>query len=74
MNQDADNDCTNGSLGYSEMLKALVMYWGTVMDITQRQEHGSQREGGELTWEDARRVVFQTAVVMFEVDHALSKR
>jgi hypothetical protein len=58
----------------SEMLQALVAYWATVMNIIQRQEHGSQREGGELTWEDARRVVFQTAVVMFEVDRAVRKQ
>jgi hypothetical protein len=58
----------------SEMLQALVAYWGAVMNSIQRQEHGSQREGGELTWEDARRVVFQTAVVMFEVHRALRKQ
>jgi hypothetical protein len=38
----------------------------------QRQEHGAQKEGRPLVWEDGRRVVFQTAIVMFELDRALS--
>jgi hypothetical protein len=62
-------------LGQTERkwLDALLPYWGAVSDLIQRQEHGAQREGGTLTWEDARRVVFQTANVMFEVDGALSR-
>jgi hypothetical protein len=48
------------------------VYWGTVNDLIQRQEHGAQREGGALAWEDGRRVVFQTAIVMFEIDRSLS--
>lgn len=53
-------------------LDALLAYWGTVSDLVQRQEHGAQKEGRPLVWEDGRRVVFQTAIVMFEVDRALS--
>jgi hypothetical protein len=49
------------------MLKALLAYWGTVNDLVQRQEHGGQKEREPLKWEDGRRVVFQTAVVMFEI-------
>jgi hypothetical protein len=52
-------------------LDALLPYWGTVTDLVQRQEHGAQKEGRPLVWEDGRRVVFQTAVVMFEVDRVL---
>ena len=48
-------------------LDALLCYWGTVNDLVQRQEHGGVKEGEPLKWEDARRVVFQTAIVMFEV-------
>lgn len=55
----------------SDFLDALLAYWGTVSDLVQRQEHGAQREGEPLEWEDARRIVFQTAVVMFEIDRAL---
>lgn len=53
-------------------LKALLGYWGTVSDLVQRQEHGAQKDGHALIWEDGRRVVFQTAVVMFEIDRTLS--
>ncbi len=49
-----------------DFLEALLAYWGKVNDLIQRQEHGSQREGEQLVWEDARRVVFQTMVVIFE--------
>lgn len=54
-------------------LDALLPYWGTVSDLIQRQEHGGQKEGEPLNWEDARRVVFQTMIVMYEIDNALSK-
>ena len=54
------------------MLQALLTYWGTVSDLVQRQEHGAQKEGEALMWEDARRVVFQTAVVMFEIARAVA--
>jgi hypothetical protein len=52
------------------LLDALVRYWGTVSDVVQRQEHGDQRSD-PLVWEDARRVVFQTAQVMFELSKSL---
>ncbi len=53
-------------------LDALLGYWGSVNDLAQRQEHGAQKEGGPLRWEDARRVVFQTLLVMYEIDRAVS--
>jgi hypothetical protein len=52
-------------------LSALVAYWGTVSDLVQRQEHGAQREGEPLVWEDARCIVFQTCIVMFEVSRGV---
>lgn len=55
----------------SAFLVALLTYWGTVIDLVQRQEHGAQKEGESLTWEDARRVIFQTAIVMFEIARAV---
>jgi hypothetical protein len=58
--------------GLASFLDALVAYWGTVSDLVQRQEHGSQKEGGELTWDDARRVLLYTAMVMSECDRVLS--
>ena len=52
---------------HKEFLDALLKYWGTVSDLVQRQEHAAAREHQALTWEDTRRVVFQTAIVMFEI-------
>jgi hypothetical protein len=52
-------------------LDALLVYWGTLSDLVQRQEHAAQKEGRPLVWEDGRRVVFQTANVMFEIDRTL---
>ncbi|MFA5629719.1 MAG: hypothetical protein WC958_05700 [Dehalococcoidales bacterium] len=54
-----------------EVLNALIAYWGTTSDLIQRQVHGGNREGEPLAWEDARCVVFQTMVLMFEVDRVL---
>jgi hypothetical protein len=60
-----------GSRQDTSFAEALLAYFGTVSDLVQRQEHGAQREGAPLRWEDARRVVFQTAMVMLELDRAL---
>jgi hypothetical protein len=51
----------------SEFYAALVKYWSSVYDLSQRQAKNAVREGEELTPDDARRVVFQTAVVMHEL-------
>lgn len=55
-----------------QFLEQLLCYWRSVSNLVQRQEHGGQRNGASITWEDARRVVFQTCIVMYEVDHSLS--
>jgi hypothetical protein len=60
--------------GVADSLDALISSWGTTSDLVQRQEHGAQKEGTPLVWMDARRVVFHTGVVMFELDATLSKR
>ena len=62
-----------GKLGSTEkpFLDALVAYWGTLSDLIQRQEHGALREGDALVWEDGRRVVFQTCVLIYELARAL---
>lgn len=57
---------------HAGLLDALVGFWRAVNDIVQRQEHGGQKSGGELTWEDGRRVVLYTALVMGECDRILS--
>lgn len=57
-----------------EFLDALYNYWGALSGgLVQRQEHGGQREKEPLTWEDGRRVVFQAAVVMNELDRSLMR-
>ncbi len=50
-------------------LDALVAYWETVSDLVQRQEHGT-----DLAEEDGRRLVFQTMLVMREIDAALARK
>ena len=50
------------------LLDALVDYWRSVSELVQRQEHGAEKEGESLVWEDGRRVVFQTMVVMYEIE------
>jgi hypothetical protein len=57
----------------SDFLEALLNYWRTVSRLVQRQVHGSQKEDRPLVLEDGRRVVFHTAVVMYEVDRALER-
>ena len=68
-------DKVSGGLGDTEreFLQALLSYWRRLSDLVARQEHDLQKEDGTLLWEDARRVVFQTAVVMFEIDRALER-
>jgi hypothetical protein len=61
------------SNGVRQHLEALLAYWGTVVDLVQRQEHGGQREGDALVWDDARRIIFHTAVVMFEISAVLRR-
>jgi hypothetical protein len=60
-------------LGSTEwrFLDALLAYWGALTDLMQRQAHGALKKGEMLGWEDARRVVFHTAIVMFEIDKAI---
>lgn len=54
------------------LLEAMIDYWNAVSRLIQRQEHGGQKQGDALRWEDGRRVVFQTAVVMFEIDRSVA--
>lgn len=56
----------------SNFLDALFGYWREVVNLAQRQEHGGQKEGEPLVWEDARRVVLHTAVVMVEAARTLN--
>lgn len=53
-------------------LFALYDYWEKISDLIQREEHGAIKEGETLIWEDGRRVIFHTMIVMYELDRALS--
>lgn len=50
--------------------QALKAYWKYVAALTMRQDHRDRREGAGLLPVDGRRVVFHTALAMFEVDRA----
>lgn len=62
-------------LGKTEnfFLEAIYNFWESVSNLIQRQEHGAKKEGEELVWEDGRRVVFQTMVIIYEIDKALKR-
>ena len=49
------------------LVNALLDYWEALVDLGQRQVHGGQKGGEPLLPEDGRRLVFQTAIVMFEI-------
>lgn len=53
------------------LLDAMADYWDALNDLAQRQEHGGQKEGEALNWEDSRRLVFHTVLVMTEIDRTL---
>ena len=50
-----------------DFLDAMLAYWGELTDLVQRQEHSATKEGEVLTTDDSRRVVFHTAIVMYEI-------
>jgi hypothetical protein len=54
--------------GVSAFFDALLVLWGTVSDLAQRQEHGAQKEGTPLGWDDGRLLVFHVMLVMYEID------
>jgi hypothetical protein len=61
-----------GGKTVESFLSALLGYWRAVSDLAQRQEHAARRENETLRVEDARRLVSQTLIVMYEVDRALT--
>ena len=65
-----------GNLGSrrAELIDSLLAYWSAVVDLVQRQEHGADKEGDPLTWEDGRSVVLQTLVTIAEVRVAVAMR
>jgi hypothetical protein len=53
------------------VLDALLTYWGTVADLSQRLEHGGKKEGTPVGAEDARQLVHLAGQVMFELSRTL---
>jgi hypothetical protein len=51
----------------------LIDYWDKLNELIQRQVHDSAREKSELIWEDGRRIVFHTAILMFEIDRITNR-
>lgn len=59
----------------AELLDALLGYWSAAIESVQQLHKASQLEGRRpLSWEDARRAVFQTGLVMYEIDRTLQQR
>lgn len=56
-----------------EFIDVLIDYWDKLIELIQRQEHGSIREKSVLIWEDGRRIVFHTAILMFEIDRIINR-
>jgi hypothetical protein len=54
-----------------ELLEALLEYWRALNDRPRRHAHDAHDVGDELRWEDARRAVVLTALVMVEIDRSL---
>jgi hypothetical protein len=68
-----------------DFLQTLFDYWRVLNDVVERQQdgverqqdgveqlrHGGQEVGEPLRWEDARRVVVLTALLMVEIDRSL---
>lgn len=56
-----------------KLLDALEAYWRAVDGLVQRQVHAAEKGGRPVEWEDARLVVTQTALIMFELIRAVER-
>lgn len=61
----------NNSSSTEKFLDSLLNYWGNVSDLVQKQEHGAQKEKSVLKINDARRIIFHSAIVMYEIDKTI---
>jgi len=60
-----------GSSRIDALADSLLEFWNAVIDLTQRQEHGSNKGDDPLRWEDGRRVVFLTMTAAAEIDRVM---
>ena len=56
----------------SELLGGLLEHWGALLQSVRRHEQRSQAPGERLHWEDGRRLVLFTALVMVEIDRSFA--
>jgi hypothetical protein len=56
----------------SELLRGLLENWRALVESLSRHEDGSQPPAERLRWEDGRRVVLLTALVMVEIDRSFA--
>lgn len=54
------------------LLRSLLDDWPALLERVQRHEHGSPAGGERLRWEDGRRLVLFTALVMVETDRSFA--
>lgn len=58
----------------SQLLDTLIEYWRAVSDLVNKVEHRSQREDRPLTWDDARRAVLYSYLVMAELARVAERK
>jgi ribosomal protein S15P/S13E len=56
----------------SELLAGLLEHWRALAEHVRRHEQDQQAAAGRLRWEDGRRLVLLTALVMVEVDRSFA--
>ena len=56
----------------AEWVDALFAYWSKVVALAQRVKHAADKEGEEIVWDHARRAVYQTLSLMYEMHVLLS--
>lgn len=64
-------DCNIGKT-IPKFIDRFYSYIDIVNDLVQKQEHGASKESEDLSWNDSRRVVFHTALIMLEVDSLIT--
>jgi len=57
---------------HKRYLDRLLDLYDSVNSLVQRQEHGAIKEGDDLVWEDARKVVFAVLFIMYEIHKAIA--
>jgi hypothetical protein len=59
---------------HQKVLENIGNLWESTVDLIERQEHAAQKEGEPVTWDDGRRIVTLTMVLMVEFVTILEER